>query len=64
MIRHLAYAFATVFKSRSRLVAENLYLRQQLIVFKRRQVRPPLRAMPIVASGSLPVAGSPSGAIV
>ena len=43
MILHLAYALAAFFKSRSRLVAENLCLRQQLIVFKRRQVRPLLR---------------------
>jgi len=43
MIRNLVYALATFFKSRSRLIAENLCLRQQLIVFKRRQVRPPLR---------------------
>ena len=36
MIRCLAYAFKVIFKSRARLVAENLCLRQQLIVFKRR----------------------------
>lgn len=43
MIRCLAYAFKAIFKSRARLVAENLCLRQQLIVLKRRQVRPRLR---------------------
>ena len=43
MIRCLAYAFTAIFKSRARLVAENLCLRQQLIVLKRRQARPPLR---------------------
>ena len=43
MIRCLAYAFTAIFKSRARLVAENLCLRQQLIVLKRRQVRPQLR---------------------
>ncbi len=43
MIRSLAYAFIAIFKSRARLVAENLCLRQQLIVLKRRQVRPRLR---------------------
>lgn len=40
MIRCLAYAFTAIFKSRARLVAENLCLRHQLIVFKRRQVKP------------------------
>ena len=43
MIRCLAYAFTAIFKSRTRLVAENLCLRQQLIVLKRRQARPQLR---------------------
>ena len=43
MIRFLACALAAVFKSKSRLVAENLCLRQQLIVLKRRQARPRLR---------------------
>ncbi len=43
MIRCLAYAFTAIFKSRARLVAENLCLRQQQIVLKRRQVRPQLR---------------------
>ncbi len=43
MIRCLAYAFTAVFKSRARLVAENLCLRQQLVVLKRRQARPQLR---------------------
>lgn len=43
MIRNLVCALAAVFKSRSRLVAENLCLRQQLIVLKRRQARPWLR---------------------
>ena len=40
MLRNLVYALAALFKSRSRLVAENLCLRQQLIVLKRHQVRP------------------------
>ncbi len=43
MIRCLAYAFTAVFKFRAILVAENLCLRQQLIVLKRRQARPQLR---------------------
>jgi len=40
MIRCLAYAFTAIFKSKARLAAENLCLRQQLIVFRRRQLRP------------------------
>ena len=40
MLRNLVYALAALFKSRSRLVAENLCLRQQLIVLKHHQVRP------------------------
>jgi len=43
MIRCLAFAFTVIFKSRASLVAENLCLRQQLIVLKRRQARPQLR---------------------
>ncbi len=43
MIRCLACAFTAIFKSGARLVAENLCLRQQLIVLKRRQARPQLR---------------------
>ncbi len=43
MIRCLAYAFKAIFKSRAQFVAENLCLRQQLVVLKRRQVRPLLR---------------------
>jgi len=43
MIRCLAYVFKAIFNTRARLVAENLCLRQQLIVLKRRQVRPQLR---------------------
>ncbi len=43
MIRCLAYAFTAIFKSKARLVAENLCLRQQLIVLKRRQAKPQLR---------------------
>ncbi len=43
MIRCLAFAFTAIFKSRTSLVAENLCLRQQLIVLKRRQTRPQLR---------------------
>ena len=43
MIRCLVYAFTAIFKSRTSLVAENLCLRQQLIVLKRRQARPQLR---------------------
>ncbi len=43
MIRCLAYAFKAIFKSRAKLVAENLCLRQQLIVLKRRQARPQLQ---------------------
>ena len=43
MMRCLAYAFKAIFKSRARLAAENFCLRQQLIVLKRRQIRPRLR---------------------
>ena len=43
MIRCLAYTFTAIFKSRARLVAENLCLRQQLIVLKRRQARLQIR---------------------
>ncbi len=43
MIRCLAYAFTAIFQSRASLVAENLCLRQQLVVLKRRQIRPQLR---------------------
>ena len=43
MIRSLAYTCKSIFKTRARLVAENLCLRQQLVVLKRRQVRPQLR---------------------
>ena len=43
MIWQLAYTFKAIFKSRARLVAENLCLRQQLVVFKRRQIRPRLQ---------------------
>ncbi len=43
MLRCLASAFTAIFKSRARLVAENLCLRQQLVIFKRRQARPQIR---------------------
>jgi len=43
MIRYLVYALAALFRSKSQLVVENLCLRQQLVVLKRRQVRPRLR---------------------
>ncbi len=43
MMRCLVYAFKAVFKSRAALVVENLCLKQQLVVFKRRQARPRLR---------------------
>lgn len=43
MIRCLAHAFTAILKSKARLVAENLCLRQQLIILKRRQARPQLR---------------------
>ena len=43
MFRCLAYAFTAIFKSRARLSAENLCLRQQLVVLNRRQARPQLR---------------------
>ncbi len=42
MIRCLAYAFTAIFKSRAKLVAENLCLRHQLIVLKRCQIKPRL----------------------
>jgi len=40
MIRCFAYALTAIFKSKARLPAENLCLRQQLVVLKRRQPRP------------------------
>jgi hypothetical protein len=43
MFRCLAYAFTAIFKAKARLIAENLCLRQQLVVLKRRQARPLLR---------------------
>ena len=43
MIRYLAYTLTAICKSKSRLVAENLCLRQQLVVLKRRQAGPRLR---------------------
>lgn len=43
MIRCLALAFTAIFKSKALLAAENLCLRQQLLVLKRRQVRPQIR---------------------
>ena len=43
MYRCLAYTFTAVFKARAKLIAENLCLRQQLIVLKRGQIRPQLR---------------------
>ena len=43
MIRCLAYTVTAIVKSRARLVAEDLCLRQQLIVLKRRQTGPQLR---------------------
>jgi len=43
MFRCLAYAFTAIFKAKARLIAENLCLRQQLVVLKRHQARPLLR---------------------
>ena len=43
MIRYLVCFLDAVFKSKSQLVAENLCLRQQLAVLKRRQARPRIR---------------------
>ena len=43
MIRYLACFLAAAAKSKSRLAAENLCLRQQLLVLKRRQARPRIR---------------------
>ena len=43
MIRYLAGCLTAAVKSKSRLVAENLCLRQQLVVLKRRQARPRIR---------------------
>ena len=40
MMRYIPCFLAAVFKSKLRLVAENLCLRQQLVVLKRRQARP------------------------
>ena len=42
MIRWMAWAIAGLLKSRAQLVAENLCLRQQLVVLQRRQPRPRL----------------------
>ncbi len=43
MLRLLGIAFMALFKTKSRLAAENLCLRPQLVVLKRRQQRPRLR---------------------
>ena len=43
MLTWLAMAIAGVFKSKAALVAENLCLRQQLLVYQRRRPRPRLR---------------------
>ena len=43
MIRYLVCCLAAVLKSKSRLVAENLCLRHQFVVLKRRQARPRIR---------------------
>jgi hypothetical protein len=43
MFRLLAYAISAAFTSREALIAENLRLRQQLVVPKWRQQRPHLR---------------------
>ena len=43
MLYSLVFAIAGVFKPRGRLIAENLCLRQQLIVLKRKQKRPAVR---------------------
>ena len=43
MIRWWVHIISTCFISKAQLVAENLCLRQQLIVLKRRQLRPQLR---------------------
>ena len=42
MIRCLVIAFTAIFKSKARLAAENLCLRQQPVVFKRQRARPRL----------------------
>ena len=42
MIRWIAWAIAALLKPKAQLVAENLCLRQQLIVLQRRQPRPRL----------------------
>lgn len=43
MLRTLFQAAGAVFKSRAQLIAENLCLRQQLVVLKRRERRPALQ---------------------
>ena len=43
MFRLIGYLLSALFKSKAGLVAENLCLRQQLVVLKRRQQRPRLR---------------------
>jgi hypothetical protein len=42
VIRWMAWAIEALLKPKARLVAENLYLRQQLVVLQRRQPRPRL----------------------
>ena len=43
MIRCTVYVVKSIFKFRTALIAENLCLRQQLVVLKRRQIRPRLQ---------------------
>ncbi len=43
MVQWLVFTITACFKSRAQLVAENLCLRQQLVILKRRQPRPCLR---------------------
>ena len=53
MIRYLGCFLAAAAKSKSRLAAENLCLRQQLVVLKRRQARPRIR--PSISGSGLPL---------
>lgn len=43
MVRWIGWGIAACFRARASLVAENICLRQQLLVLRRRQPRPRLR---------------------
>jgi hypothetical protein len=62
VLRLLVLAIAAIFRPKAPLIAENLCLRQQLVVPERRHLRPRLRA-PIGAFGSWQADGSAIGII-